>query len=405
LPAAGPAGLIHETLLDLLASIAWPAAIAIAWTVGELAYRWLALPRISSYGIAGFLMTASQGGFLHNPSGTPIALLAHFAFGLILFELGYRINLRWLRVNPWLAITGVVEASGCFAAVFMLAQAFSLPMVPSLLLAALAMATSPAAVLRVANELQSSGQVTERLFHLTACNCLLTLFIFKAVVGYWVLASAGSAFEAVWNTLVVIGVSVAIGATFGVAVPALLRQLGNIDRNATVAFAAAALLLTAVTHAFKFSPLLAALAFGLVARHRRAILSQAQRNFGTLGDLLTVLLFVFITASLDWQQVRNGLTLALAVIAVRLTVKMAATTVFAHLSGVSWRKGALTGLAMTPMSGLVIVLLEQTRHLKLYALDQVAGLAAIVLLLEVIGPVVTRRALVWAGETHQPEGR
>ncbi|RDE51627.1 MAG: sodium:proton antiporter [Candidatus Accumulibacter meliphilus] len=397
--------MIHETLLDLLASIAWPAAIAIAWTVGELAYRWLALPRISSYGIAGFLMTASQGGFLHNPSGTPIALLAHFAFGLILFELGYRINLRWLRVNPWLAITGVVEASGCFAAVFMLAQAFSLPMVPSLLLAALAMATSPAAVLRVANELQSSGQVTERLFHLTACNCLLTLFIFKAVVGYWVLASAGSAFEAVWNTLVVIGVSVAIGATFGVAVPALLRQLGNIDRNATVAFAAAALLLTAVTHAFKFSPLLAALAFGLVARHRRAILSQAQRNFGTLGDLLTVLLFVFITASLDWQQVRNGLTLALAVIAVRLTVKMAATTVFAHLSGVSWRKGALTGLAMTPMSGLVIVLLEQTRHLKLYALDQVAGLAAIVLLLEVIGPVVTRRALVWAGETHQPEGR
>jgi Kef-type K+ transport system membrane component KefB len=405
LPAAGPAGLIHETLLDLLASIAWPAAIAIAWTVGELAYRWLALPRISSYGIAGFVMAASQGGFLHNPSGTPIALLAHFAFGLILFELGYRINLRWLRVNPWLAITGVVEASGCFAAVFMLAQAFALPMVPSLLLAALAMATSPAAVLRVANELQSSGQVTERLFHLTACNCLLTLFIFKAVVGYWVLASAGSAFEAAWNTLVVIGVSVAIGATFGVAVPALLRQLGNIDRNATVAFAAAALLLTAVTHAFKFSPLLAALAFGLVARHRRAILSQAQRNFGTLGDLLTVLLFVFITASLDWQQVRNGLTLALAVIAVRLTVKMAATTVFAHLSGVSWRKGALTGLAMTPMSGLVIVLLEQTRHLKLYALDQVAGLAAIVLLLEVIGPVVTRRALVWAGETHQPEGR
>jgi len=397
--------LIQETLLDVLASIAWPAAIAIAWTVGELAYRLLSLPRISSYGIAGFVMASSQGGFLDNPSGTPIALLAHFAFGLILFELGYRINLRWLRINPWLAITGVAEASGCFAAVFMLAQAFASPMVPSLLLAALAMATSPAAVLRVANELQSSGQVTERLFHLTACNCVLSLFVFKAIVGYWVLASAGSASEAAWNSLVVIGVSVSIGAAFGVAVPALLRQLGNIDRNATVAFAAATLLLTAVTHAFKFSPLLAALAFGLVARHRRAILSQAQRNFGTLGDLLTVLLFVFVAASLDWQQVRSGLALALAVITLRLVVKMATTTVFARPSGVSWRKGALTGLAMMPMSGLVIVLLEQTRHLKLYALDQVAGLAAIVLLLEVIGPVLTRRALVWAGETRQQEGR
>lgn len=403
--AHGPEHLIPETLLSLLTSVAWPAAIAIAWTIGEIAYRLLSLPRISSYGVAGFVMAASQGGFLANPSGQPVALLAHFAFGLILFELGYRINLRWLRVNPWLTITSLIEASGTFAAVFVLAQAFALPTVPSLLLAALAMATSPAAVLRVANELQSSGQVTERLFHLTACNCVLSLFIFKAVVGYWVLASAGTASEAVWNSLVVIGVSVAIGAAFGVAVPALLRQLGNIDRNATVAFATAALLLTAVTHAFRFSPLLAALAFGLVARHRRAILSQAQRNFGTLGDLLTVLLFVFVAASLDWHQLGKGITLALAVVAARLAVKVAATTVFAHLSGITWRKGALTGLAMTPMSVLVIVLLEQTRHLKLYALDQVAGLAAIVLLLEVIGPIVTRRALVWAGETHQPAGR
>ena len=99
-----------------------------------------------------------------------------------------------------------------------------------------------------------------------------------------------------------------------------------------------------------------------------------------------------------------GITLALPVIALRLAVKSAATTLFAHLSGITWRKGALTGLAMTPMSGLVIIMLEQTRHLKLYALDQVAGLAAIVLLLEVIGPLFTRRALVWAGETHQSEG-
>ena len=68
-----------------------------------------------------------------------------------------------------------------------------------------------------------------------------------------------------------------------------------------------------------------------------------------------------------------GITLALPVIALRLAVKSAATTLFAHLSGITWRKGALTGLAMTPMSGLVIIMLEQTRHLKLYALDQVAG--------------------------------
>ena len=135
------------------------------------------------------------------------------------------------------------------------------------------------------------------------------------------------------------------------------------------------------------------------------ILSQAQSNFGTLGDLLTVLLFVFVAASLDWRPGPTGIALALAVITVRLAVKAVAPTVFARLSGITWRKGALTGLAMTPMSVLVIVLLEETSHLKLYALDQVAGLAVIVVLLEVSGPLVTQRALIWAGETRQVENR
>jgi len=384
--------------------MAWPAAIAIAWVAGEVGNRWLSLPRISSYGIAGFIMAMSQGGFLADPSGGPVALLANFAFALILFELGYRINLHWLRTNPWLGVTSVVEATGTFVAVFLLAQVFEVPVVASLLLAALAMSTSPAAVLRVANELKSSGQVTERLLHLSAFNCVLAVVVFKAVVGYWILANDGSVFHVIWNSLVVVAVSAGIGALFGVAVPGLLRSIGSVDRNATVAFAAAALLLTALTHSLKFSPLLAALVFGLVARHRRVILSQAQRNFGALGDLLTVLLFVFVASSLDWKQVQTGIYLALAVVGVRLAVKVLTTTVFARLSGITWRKGALTGLAMTPMSVFVILLLEQSRHLKLGALDQVAGVAAIVLLLEVIGPLVTQRALIWAGETQNKEG-
>ena len=52
-----------EHLLAVMSQIAWPLALAIAWLVGELGHRWLALPRISGYGIAGFLMAASQGGF------------------------------------------------------------------------------------------------------------------------------------------------------------------------------------------------------------------------------------------------------------------------------------------------------------------------------------------------------
>lgn len=392
-----------EVVAALLREIAWPFALVLAWMAGELGQRWLTLPRISSYGIVGFLLAAGQAGVLPEVRGGPMALLADVAFGLILFELGYRINLGWLRANPWLAVTSVVEAGGCFAAVFYIAQAFSVAPVPALLLAALSMSTSPAAVLRVANELRSSGQVTERTLHLSAFNCVLAVIVFKIVVGYGLLLSDGSILQAVWSSLVVLAVSAGVGVLFGVAVPALLRVLGGVDRNATLAFAVAILALTALTHALKFSPLLAALAFGLVARHRRVVLSQAQRNFGTLGDLLTILLFVFVAATIDWRQAVSGVWLALAVVAARLAVKTATTTLFAHPSGMSWRKGALTGLALTPLSVFAILLLEQTRHLGLGLIDELKAIMAMVLLLEVIGPVVTQRALIWAGEAVRRE--
>jgi Kef-type K+ transport system membrane component KefB len=388
---------------NLIGQIAWPLTLAIAWLAGELGHRRLSLPRISSYGIVGFLLAAGQVGVLPEARGGTMALLASVAFGLILFELGYRINLAWLRANPWLGITSVVECGCTFFAVFFVGLAFSVPVVTSLLLASLTMLTSPAAVLRVINEERSSGQVTERTLHLSAFNCVLALVAFKAVVGYGVLAGAGTVFQAVWSSLVVVLVSAGLGTLFGVAVPDLLRRFGGLARNGTVVFALAVLLLTALTDALKFSPLLAALAFGMVARHRRVVLSQVQRNFGALGDLLTVLLFVFVGATLDWQQSRAGMQLALAVVAVRLLVKTLATTLFARLSGITWRKGALTGVALTPLSAFAILLLEQTRHLQLDLLKEVAGVMAIALLLEVVGPLLTRWALVWAGETQRRE--
>ena len=391
-----------KMVVPALGDIAWPLALVIAWIAGELAQRWLRLPRISAYGIVGFALASSQAGLLTDPASGTIAMLADVAFGLILFELGYRINMGWLRANPWLGASSILEAGATFAAVFIVASAFGTPLVPTLLLAAIAMSTSPAAVVRVANELRCSGQVTERTLHLSAFNCVLAVVAFKFVVGYWVLAGSGGLFRATWNSVVVLAVSAGLGALFGVVVPGLLRRLGGVERHATVVFALSVVLLTAVTHAFRFSPLLATLAFGLVARHRRMVLSQAQRNFGALGDLLTLLLFVFVTATLDWRQVVAGAPMALAIIGVRLATKVSGSALFAYWSGIPWRKGLYTGLALTPLSVFAILILEQTRYLGLALMDDVAALAGIVLLLEIFGPWVTHWALVWSGEAVRP---
>lgn len=385
--------------LSISSQLAWPFAIAIAWLAGEFGHRLTGLPRISIYGLVGFLFGNLMSGFLPRSESDIFMLLADIAFGLILFELGYRINLHWLRANRWIAVMGLAEAIGTFIVVYIVAGLFGTPTMGALMLASLAMSTSPAGILRVLNEQRSSGQVTERVLHLSAINCVLAVFAFKVVVGIGVFQSSGSLLSAAWNSLVVLAVSAGLGAAAGVAVPGLLRRLGNLTHDATLAFAIAVILLVEVTNAFRFSAVLAALTFGLVARYRRVALSQTQRNFGVMGDLLTVVLFFVVAATIEWRNAASGMLVALAIVLARFLTKTLAVGLFSRISGVSWRKGLLTGAALAPVSVFAVLLLEQTRRGGVELADGLVPIAAMALLLEIIGPIVTQRALMWANET------
>jgi Kef-type K+ transport system membrane component KefB len=388
-------------LLAILTSLSWPFAITLAWLAGEFGQRWTGLPRISFYGLVGFLLAAPQLGVLPRPEPGAALLLADVAFGLILFELGYRINLRWLRTNPWIGVAGLAEALLTFVAVYLIARSFGAPGINALMLASLSMATSPATVVRVINEQKSSGQVTERALHLCALNCVLAVFAFNASVGLWIFRTFEDVGEALWHSLVVLGVSAFTGAVFGLVVPAVLHTLGKLAYDATVAFALAVILLVAITYTLELSPVVATLAFGLVTRHRRVAFSQAERNFGALGELLTVVLFVFAASTLDWQKVLAGGAMAVVLVLARLLAKLLGVTAFAHLSGISWRKGALTGVALAPLSVFVILLIEHARHAGVQVVEELRSIAAVTMLLEVFGPIILQRALVWAREAPE----
>lgn len=385
---------------------AWPIAIALAWIIGEFGHRFTTLPRVSFYALVGFLAANSHIKFLsYLPSNTPL-LVANVAFGLMLFEFGYQINIRWLKANPWIGITGLIEAAATFIAVYLLAQWFEASVFISLSLAALAMATSPASVLRVINEQRSSGQVTERILHLSAINCVLAVLTFHVIVSFWVAEPYGNVFAAPIDSAIILITSIALGAVFGALLPILLRWLGKSAQNATFAFALFVILLVAITHAAKLSPILAALTFGLMARHGRVALSQTKRNFGALGDLLTVLLFVFITSTMEWQRVMAGAGLGLAIIAVRLVVKTLTTTAFAPISGTTFRKGFLTGIGLAPLSVFVVLTLAQVRYSGLALVDELTALEALIsmtLILGIFGPILTQCALIFAHESYEKE--
>jgi hypothetical protein len=113
---------------------------------------------------------------------------------------------------------------------------------------------------------------------------------------------------------------------------------------------------------------------------------------------------VFIAASIDWRIALAGLGLGAALLLTRLLTRATVITAFSRISGVTWKKGALTAVAMTPLSAFVILLLEQTRQVGINLVDQLAPLAAAALMLEVLGPMLTQWALKTAGESpHNDE--
>jgi Kef-type K+ transport system membrane component KefB len=384
----------------LLQSIAWPVVLLLAWLLAERVYATWRLPRVTSYVAVGLVCS------LVNLPGLTLAVpgldfLANVALSLVLFELGYRINLRWFRHNPWVLVLGLVESLVTFAAIYWVGGWFQLETDMRLIIAALSVSASPAGVLRVANELRSAGQVTERVLHLCAINCMVSVLLLKLVVGYWYLNTSGDLVLAAFGSIHVVGTSVAVGGLLGVAVPWLLGRASTHERGVTLVFALSVLLLTTAAYGLKLSPLLGALTFGIVARERRVHLTNAQRDFGTAGDLLSMFLFVYIASLLDWADVGTGMLLGILLIAVRGASKVGCNLVAARLSGITERKGLLTGLALMPMSAFAILLLEQSRLYGFAPAVQVLSImAGMMLLQELLGPVVTQRALMAAHETH-----
>jgi len=382
--------------------VAWPLMLLAAWLAGEWVFRRLNVPRVCAYGVVG-LVLGGAGLSQNVASHASQAFMANVALALTLFELGYRINPRWFRHNPWLLIAGIAQALLTFGAVFWVAGLFALPVDHRLVLAALCVASSPAAIMRVTHELRSAGQVTERLLHLCALNCLVAVLLLKLVVGYWHLETSGDLGKAAFDSVWVIASSLIAGALFGFVAP-LLNRIATSSQSTTVTFAFLVLLLTGSAQTLHLSPLLAALAFGVIARERRIMLSHAQRNFGALGDVLSVFLFVFVGSLLSWRGLLAGLLLGVAVLAVRSVAQTLVNVSVARVSGTTFRKGALTGLALMPMSAFALLLLEESR---LYgfdlARDSLPAIVGLLVLLDVIAPLVTQRALMFAGEAHPEE--
>ncbi|MCC2624717.1 MAG: putative Na+/H+ antiporter [Burkholderiales bacterium] len=376
----------------------WPLILLAAWTFAEVGTYLVKIPKITFYTLFGFIFAKHQIGPLPTLDHSGIVALVNIIAGLILFDFGYRINLRWIWSNKIILITSIVESGVTFVVVFVISRLFDVSTLVSLEFAALFMATSPFVIINVINQQQSAGQVTERILHLTALNCISAIFIFKLILGYAVFEKSGSFGQATMASIVMLISSAALGIGFALFLFGALKQIKLLTSDRAVVLSLIIILLVGITKAFGLSPIIASLIFGLTIRHMKVVMGQNQRNFGALENILIIVLFIIIPVNLDWHNLSLFIGLGIALFLGRLIIKTTVVALFSYCNGVSINKGILTGLALSPISIFSILLLDQSVPSGMglnYGLLMITG---VTLLLELIGPCITQYALIMAKE-------
>ena len=374
-------------------------ALLAAGLCGELCYRAWRLPRIAGYGVIGLIAGSAGFGVIDANVGTSARPLLDVALGLLLFELGSRLDLRWIRRNPWLILSSLAEATLTFVLVFVVLLFLSVPAMIALVVAAIAMATSPAMVIQLKTELRAEGQVTQRLLTLTALNSMYAVVVEKLASSWLHQEIYGNMFATILQPLYLLIGSLILAFVLAEACMLFYRRLSPQDEHSFVALFGLVLLAIAIAHLLKLSTILSLLAAGIIVKNFEARPQLWPQHFGTAGWLLTVILFVLTLTTFEWHDILVGGVAAAGLIVARLVAKLVGVLIFAKPSGLHWKQGIALGLALTPMSALALLLVEDTYELypsfdpRLRAII----LCAIVVL-QLLGPWVVYRMLALVGE-------
>lgn len=374
-------------------------ALAAAALIGEVLFRLLRMPRIAGYALVGLVAGAVD---------IPVDVLRHLdalriivdiGLALLLFELGSRVSLRWLRANPWLLLSSLLETALTVAAVYALLHfcGYKLPVI--LAVSSIAACTSPAAVLWVTAESGARGQITERLLLHTALNAMYVLLGSKLAIAYMLQQFRGDVLTAALLPIYLVSGSFLLAVVMAQGVRFLNRRFDLRNQQGAVLLFALLLVVISVVTLAKLSTLLVPLLAGILLRHMSDRPLLWPRHFGTAGAVLVMLMFVLTNMSLHVSALMLGGFVGFAVLGVRLLAKVGGVLLMSLPSGITLKQGLALGLALTPMSGLAFAIAFDFQEL-FPALYVQAGLVIFgaMAVLELVGPILTRQALRWVDE-------
>lgn len=377
-------------------------AVVSAALAGEWVRRYFGLPRITAYPVVGMLVAAFAGDRLVAEHDEWLRWGLNVALAILLFELGSRVDLRWLRHNRWLLITSLGESLAAFAVVFYVGRYLGIELEPAILLAAIGMSTSPAVIVRVVTESNAQGQVSTRLLVLTALNTIYSVVAVHLVMGGLHQHYRGDWVMAISHPLYLLGAGLVVGMLLAVAVSRLRHWLTLRDEYASIILLSMVLMTIGLIEALRLPVTLCMLFAGIVLRNGDGRAWVFPEHFGSVGGVLVVLLFLVVGIQIKVEHLLVGGGLALLLIGARSLAKLCGVLLFARPAGISWRQGLLLGIALSPASGPIMVAASDLGQIYPQLQGTVMPVAmSAAAIMELAGPVIVALCLKWSGERRE----
>jgi len=373
--------------------------LVVGLLIGEWLHAHAGWPKVIGYVLAGTLFGPALLGWISFEALAQARPMADAALGLLMLEVGRRLDLSWLLRNRELLRSTLSDITLSFALIFLFALAVvGLSPAWAAATAAVTMASAPAVVLLTIEEAKAQGQVTERIILHTAIGSAASFVAFAIVLGV-----VHAEHSEDWLNAVAHPLWVAFGALLLAALGSRLALLiGRLLPKRSLAqvfvLVASALLCVGVARMLAVPVFLTLFLMGilLATQDRQQTLRYTQLPEGHW--LLAIILFVIVGASLPWQDFTWLIGLqALGLLVVRAAAKTAALA----WSGGSLplRKRLLVGVGIQPLSATAVFMAYE-----IASLYPEIGRSALALplfsaaIMELAGPALCRLALRQSGE-------
>ena len=391
----------------------------------------LKLPAVTAYLVAGLLLgpfcIGALGlsgigiGFGSLESVASLDILSQAALGFIAFTIGNEFRLEQLKqMGSKAIIIGILQAvvTTIIVDIALLSLHFINPSLISvssaITLGAIASATAPAATLMVVRQYKADGPMTKLLLLVVAIDDAVGLVLFSASFGIAKVIESGeiSLVTIILEPIIEIVLSILLGSVVGLALFGIEKFFHSRSKRLSISIAFVLLTIGLSTLEFEvggihigFSLLLVCMMCGTLFCNVCDFSEELMGRVDGWTAPLFVLFFVLSGAELDLEILSNPLVLLIGIVYI---IARSLGKYFGAFSSCAMTKCSKTirnnlGITLLPQAGVALGMALTAQQLSDGHTVRNVVLFS-VLVYELVGPALTKRALISAGEIT-PEGK